>query len=460
MSGALEQVVTSSPLLESLDLVGAGVAVESYRNHPAYPEADLWQAVQQSQGQYIVQSNPERYPQTFSDAEIVNTRRTRHALESALLHFMDSYPLPLLAVGAAANIPDSDVARQAARAMLAGSFVTPADGGAITGAGVFTQCADLHFQRGQVLQTYLNNRPDLMWDILFHTLETHTDAPVIGMAAHDGIVARARHVIDSDRAAFDALFVDATRPKLPRVLSDSSTVLILAHRGRADALRPFATGSHMYDRMQTVTHQGRPWRTAASGFDGWRPGARQRSPTPYLEQPWTQFQMEQFDSLPQLGTVYRPQIASYWVESDQLVAPAQRQARFEAALEAALAPLDGQPPTRVFFDSGSVWGDRIGSQQFGWLSAALGSLHPEFDLYDAQIGIDLVQCLGELGAGSPFVAVALASMAGMQAGGASLIANLRRHDGVTLMLVCPPSEGQRQRDAAVVRPLQPDFHHR
>lgn len=454
------QDVAPYPLLESLELAGAGVAVESYRNHPAYPEVDLWQAVLQNESRYLILQEPGFYQQTFSDAEIVAARRARHAMETCLTHFMDSYPLPLLVAGAAANIPDSDAARQSARVALAGSFVTPPKGGAITSPGIFTRCPDLHFQRGQVLRTYLNNQPDLMWDILFHTLETHADAPVIGMAARDGIVARASHLIDTDRAAFDGLFKDATRPKLPGVLSDSCTLLTLVNRARVDALRPFATPGHMYDRMQTIPHQSAICRTSASCFDGWRPGASQRQPTRYLQQPWTEFQLAQFDSLPCLGTLYRPQVASYWAEGDQLVDLAGRQLRFDVALQAALAPLDGQLPARVFFDYGSVWNSRAGGAQFGRLSSSLAALHPDFDLYQPQCGIDLAQSLGDLGAGSPFVAVALASMAGVQSGGATLIANLRRKEGATLMLVRPPSDEQRKRDATMIRPLQPRFHNK
>lgn len=449
--------VSAAPMsLNALDLVGVGVGVETFGNHSEGP--NLWQAVQHSRGQYLISQEKAAYPRSFIQAAKRSVQRTSHALESALMHFMDSYPLPLLAVGAAANIPDNDASRQAARAALAGSFVTPAEGCAMTAPGVFTQCPDLRFQRGQLLQTYLNNRPDLMWDILFHTLETHTDAPLIGLAAHDGIVARAGHLFEPDRAAFDALFASAVRPKFSRVLSDSCTVLTLAHRARTDALRPFATSGHMYDGMQTVTRQQRPWRTSASCFDGWRPGAPQRPATPYLQQSWTAFQMKQFDNLPHLGTVYRPQMASYWGEGDQLVEGAERQARFDIAVQATLAPLNGQPPARVFYDYGGVHNMRAGNAQFRWLSSALKALHPDFDLYAPHIGVDLAQCLGELGAGSPFVAVALASMAGMQSGGATLIANLRRKEGASLMLVQPPSDEQRQRDAAVVRPFQPQFN--
>jgi hypothetical protein len=67
----------------------------------------------------------------------------------------------------------------------------------------------------------------------------------------------------------------------------------------------------------------------------------------------------------------------------------------------------------------------------------------------------LPQALGDTGAGSPFVAVALASMAGRQSGGATLVANLRRNDGATLLLVTPPSAEQMAKDAAIKRPFWP-----
>ena len=63
-----------------------------------------------------------------------------------------------------------------------------------------------------------------------------------------------------------------------------------------------------------------------------------------------------------------------------------------------------------------------------------------------------------IGTGSPFVAVALATMAGLQSGGPTLIANLRRDDGATLLLVTPPTAAERARDVAIKRPFWPRFY--
>ncbi|WP_166876345.1 DUF2875 family protein [Massilia mucilaginosa] len=70
-------------------------------------------------------------------------------------------------------------------------------------------------------------------------------------------------------------------------------------------------------------------------------------------------------------------------------------------------------------------------------------------------GYDLARILGDTGAASAYVGVALASMAGRQSGGATLVLNLRRIDGASVLLVVPPTAEQIKRDAAIKRPYFP-----
>ena len=125
------------------------------------------------------------------------------------------------------------------------------------------------------------------------------------------------------------------------------------------------------------------------------------------------------------------------------------------ALRVALAPLGGKLPARVFYDYGSVRDERNSGARFVPLVQGLHAIDDDFDLLDPKRGYDLARILGDTGAGGPFVAVALASMAGRESGGATLVANLRRDDGATLLLVTPPSAEQLARDAAIKRPYFP-----
>jgi len=429
--------VNTVPMLE---LVGVGVGVENMGNHPA--RSDLWAAAQACRGRYLLDDHASAPMLSITDGDLEDRRRTSHVLEAALEHFMDSYPLPIMIAGPAA--PAGALA----------DTMQAANGRRIVGLdGRYTGTPVLHCQRGQVLQSYLNDTPDSLWDILFHTFYTYPDAPVISIAARDGLFVRASQLLSVDRSGYETLLASSQPPKIAADLSENCSMLTLACRGRIDALR--ATAHKVYDRMHITWNNGRQVMRTASCFDGWKPGESATPGTPYVQQPWTPFQIAQYNHLQHFGTVHCPQRAAYLDEADRLVAVAERQMRFEIALRRALAPLEGRPPTRVFYDYGSTHNLRAGNAYFRWLSSGLKALYPEFDLFDPTVGYDLAQVLGDLGAGSPFVAVALASMAGMQSGGATLIANLRRQEGVSLMLIQPPSDEQRKKDASIQRPLWP-----
>ncbi len=179
-------------------------------------------------------------------------------------------------------------------------------------------------------------------------------------------------------------------------------------------------------------------------------------PTPFVAVPWTPFQIAQYDHLENLGTLHRPQVVSYLDIDGKPVKAAECTLRMEAALRAALAPLGGKLPARIIYDYGSVSNDSRSAARFLPLAQGVQAIDDAFDLLDPKRGYDLARILGDTGAGSPFVGVALASMAGRQSGGATLVANLRRNDGATLLLVTPPSAEQIKKDAAIKRPFFPD----
>ena len=89
---------TSAPI-ESLDLVGVGVSVETWRNHPDYPAANLWKAVQDSKGAYIISQDAKQYPKTLPEWQMMSSKRNEDAINAALRDFMDRYPIPMSVVG-------------------------------------------------------------------------------------------------------------------------------------------------------------------------------------------------------------------------------------------------------------------------------------------------------------------------------------------------------------------------
>jgi hypothetical protein len=449
-------IPSSVELTDALEIVGVGVAVETWRNHPSYPKHNLWTIVEQGKGRYVIPDDPERYPRDVRGSEMMNGKRLADATEIALRDFMDRYPLPMAVVGPAIDGPEHlnatfiENARQAnAYTFLDFDLQKP-----YTQAGTF---AGLLTQAGQILNSYLNSNPDLLWQGLFQTFDEHADIPAIGVGARDNIQWHAAGYpkgSDDYNKRAEQMF----HPKNPRILSDNWTVLTMIKRGRIDWLRPYANLmlDNMSVRKSPVVSRN------YSQFAGWlKQPAEPFVPTSFIHQPWTRFQIDQYDHLEILGRVHRPQVVSYLDEHGKPVDKAIRVQRMETALRAALQPLQGQPPARLFYDYNSANSDRKGSGlRYLPFVSALRTVLPEWDLFDPEHSYDLTSILGDLGAGSPFVSVAMASMAGIQSGGATLIVNLRRTEGASVVLVTPPTAQERERDAAIKRPFWPGSYAR
>ncbi|HEX8611639.1 MAG TPA: DUF2875 family protein [Telluria sp.] len=442
---------TRYPPIDALDLVGVGVAVETWRNHPDYPKANLWKAVQDSNGAYIVSQDAALYPKNLPEWQMMAAKRNIDTIDAAMREFMDRYPLPISVVAPSFGEPADGEGRELSRKANAVSIVVSKASGPYTAPGSFRE---LLTQSGQVVNSYLNDEPDTLWHTLFATFEQHADIPAVGVAAKDSAMHRALSFADSDPPRYEKLAAEQVfRPKQARTISDSFAMLVLAQRSRVERLRPFAP--FVADTM-VVKNRGGQFSRNASQFASWKATPPTPFvPTPYLAKPWTAFQVEQFDHLEHLGTVYRPQVVSYLDDAGKPVKAAEKVARMQTALRAALAPLGGKLPVRIFYDYGSVWDDRNSGARLVPLVQSLHAVDDEFDLLDPKRGFDLARILGDTGAASAFVGVSLASMAGRQSGGATLVANLRRNEGATLLLVVPPTAEQMKKDAAIKRPYFP-----
>ena len=445
-------IATTAALIDALELVGVGVSVETWRNHPDYPQFNLWKAIQEANGGYIISQELKQYPQNFEESKMMSSKRNVDAVEAGLREFMDRYPLPIAVIGPSWGEPEAGPGREESRRSNANSFVKTKNAGYYTDLGEFT---GLLTQSGQVINSYLNDEPDLFWQTVFATFERHSDIPAMGVAVKDGAMHRALSFFDSDAPRYEKLTAEQVfRPKQAHILSDSWTFLTLVRRGRIDRLRPYAP--FVQDTMKIERFEGKGLTRNWSEFAGWKsPPPQPFIPTPYLPQPWTPFQIDQFDHLENFGTLHRPQVVSYIDEQGKLLNARQRQARFDLALRAALAPLGGKLPVRIFYDAGNVADERGTASRLLPLISSLRAPDLAFDLLDPRHGYDLARILGDTGAGSPFVGVAVATMASKQSGGASLMVNLRRNDGATILLVTPPGAEQVAKDAVIKRPYWP-----
>jgi hypothetical protein len=161
-----------------------------------------------------------------------------------------------------------------------------------------------------------------------------------------------------------------------------------------------------------------------------------------VPRPWSRPQMAQYDALPVLAWVYRPNVASFLDAAKALVPEAERVASLQAALRTAVdVSMGGLPPVRIFHDSGSDAGAASRARVF---FQALRGVLPNFDLFDVKAGYDLAQRFGDTGVASAVVGVSLATLAAWETGATALVVNLRRDDGATVLAVRPANDTYRE----------------
>ncbi|MBP8215502.1 MAG: DUF2875 family protein, partial [Propionivibrio sp.] len=161
-------------------------------------------------------------------------------------------------------------------------------------------------------------------------------------------------------------------------------------------------------------------------------------PSPWIPVPWTQWQLKEFDDLPTLGYLHRPQYAKYVAADGKPLPEKERVSAFSAAWQGALETLpEGKAPERMFFDAGGIQGK---ARCLVPMTRSLSENHPDQHWLDTSRAIDLSARLDDTGAASPFVQIALAIIAGYRDGGVSATVNLRREDGASVLMVSPPSE--------------------
>lgn len=147
--------------------------------------------------------------------------------------------------------------------------------------------------------------------------------------------------------------------------------------------------------------------------------------------------MAQYDAMPTLAWIYRPQTVEYLDAHKALLPEAERARLLAEALSTAIAgPLEQGTPARIFYDAG---GDDAGHSRLALFSRSLSKVLPDFRLQDIRMGYDLTQRLGDTGVASALVGVALASLAGWEMGGSALVVNLRRDNGASVLAVRPPA---------------------
>jgi hypothetical protein len=170
-------------------------------------------------------------------------------------------------------------------------------------------------------------------------------------------------------------------------------------------------------------------------------------PTPWFPVPWNREQMKAFDNLPSLGFIHRPVFVKFEDEHGQPVTRRDaRQKLLEAGWHQALQTLPeaerAKGPARIVaaFDNNV---DHLVAME-GLLHNYAAQGGPEIDSGKTAQFINTDRRLGNTGAATFFVQMALGVMGSYIEGGPSAAVNLRDPAGASIVFISPPTEERRK----------------
>ncbi len=337
-----------------------------------------------------------------------------------------------------------------------------------------------------------DERPDRILDDVFSFFDTHPDVPYIVLNSSDDM-----HLRNITRLPGTPPL--STNGNVVPAMPDASALFVLARRERVDAIRQFAF-EDLSDDTETVaklnqhgfarrlfrayytlarslphpdTRTQRPplvseWLTATTQFagrgeingtvtstsklmrdvfhEGHRPPKEWR-PTPWFPIPWNKTQLATFDRLPSLGYIHRPTFVKF-VDKDgrPLTRADERQKAMQAGWDQALQTLPEAQrtagPARVIAATGGNMDQtRI---LHGILNESASKGGPELTANSPGLLIDTDRRLGNTGAATLFMQMAIGVMGSYRAGGVSAAVNMRDTTEASIIMVSPPSDEQRK----------------
>ncbi|MFT3849720.1 MAG: DUF2875 family protein [Propionivibrio sp.] len=427
---------------ETLEVLGLGLVVEKFRN------AQVWEAIQKVERDPFASILPTE-PEVVA-GELVRGQRTGKRAsdthEYAMRYFVEKIPLPGIVIFPKPTGKDPELWESGAGTLM-------------NSRGAFTLFITAE-------QIYADD-PDEALGKIFEFFDAHPDVPAVYVITGDGYMIHKRLM---DPSPSDINGDPGWKPGDP---TEAMAAFVLVRRDRVNRLiRPFAVDEAFgLDYDDQTSYVNRVWNfffslkkrhadSALPTVAEWlaevptlmeagrhvpvsslMPFWERRSgfvPSPWIPVPWTKWQLKEFDELPTLGYLHRPQYASYRQADGQPLGERHRPAAFAAAWRAALDTLPaGRTPVRLFFDAGGV---SIRGRGIPPMANAFATHHPDtdWDLGSPRM-IDLSARLDDTGAASPFVQIALAVIASYRDGDVSATVNLRRAEGASILMVSPPS---------------------
>jgi len=456
-----------------LEIMGMGVTLDKYR------QGKLWEALQKgSPYSSVREQDPKKYPWDANEKAGLGGKRMDDALENGFSHSPMYWGVPSFFAGG----PDPE------------GFVEPVPVlGEIGGA-------NLDFHLTVAAPWMLAERPDRLLEKVFSFFDTHADVPYIVLTAIDGMGVRDLYRMAGNPSDYRPLLTDGYYvPEMPdasavfilarrervdplrkfvwddpddeflhdklrwmyctlesdlpqpdrkspsrtvaQIAADSSMTLSEGRGMRPITVDEWLEASAIFSKRYDVVNQGTFFNVLHHrDFPVHRPPQGWK-PTPWFPVPWTRDQLKKFDNLPSLGFLHRPTFVKM---SDEHGKPLERrEARQQALLagwrEALLTLPEAdrlKTPARLIVATGGNAEQTIALNRVLREHEALGG--PELDTSKPTQFIDTDRRLGNTGAATLFVQMAIGVMGSHLDGGISAAINLRDRGEASIVFISPP----------------------
>ena len=406
---------TTSSRLETLDVLSIGLSLDVFR------QGQVWQTLgeqnaKQSEALHvgsILPIDPKKYPVSADDKDMAYSKREADALELGLKDFIEKWPIPTITVvsswdSSALNLRFTPARTQRSLSVMVNNMRSP---------------AGLHWHRIRNLKNGIvcNDTPEGLVESLFQLFEHNPDLPAVLVYSNEGF-----SVSFSLSAKGDPL-IGGGGPRKPGELTDSMVALVVGRPERVEWLRYYAQYAKVNDNK--IDPEFRGW--------GWRKPPVEFQPSEFIPQPWTQRAFEQWDAMKVLAKIHRPVTVSLKrPDNGERLKHDALTAQLAAGWKKATDTLTPQP-SRLFYDGG------LNRAPITELSPALRAAQSSLDLLDSRESYNLTQRLGDTGSASPFVGIALATMASYLNADTSVVMPMRRQDQATIITVTSTTPGKK-----------------
>ncbi|MCC7683170.1 DUF2875 family protein [Janthinobacterium sp. FW305-128] len=457
-----------------LEVIGLGVTLDKYR------QGKLWEALQQGNAYASIrEQDKEKYTWDAMQRAGIAGGRGGDTLENGARDIPMYFGVPVF---------------NAEPPIFNSRMLDSPDSPAIGLAGGAAS-SGLHWHLFASGPRRLSEHPDRILEDVFAFFDANPDVPYIVLNSEDSMPTRDLYSPDnSPPLTRDGRYI----PEMP----DASALFVLARRERINAVRKFAyddappedsvddlntygVARRLYlaydELMRAVPHpdkkedpnaftQRQPsiaeWLPVAAQFAR-RPDIRgtgsfsmldrlqhktyhppkEWQPTPWFPLPFNKEQLAQLDRLPTFGFLHRPTFIRLTDEHGKpLTRRDQRERALQAGWQQALhsLPETDRPaaPARLIAATGGNQAQLLALHKTLLKHAEDGGT--ELDSGNVAQWIDTDRRLGNTGAATLFVQMAIAVMGSYRDGGVSAVVNLRNPDEATIVLVSPPSDEKRR----------------